>query len=409
LMIASVDGQHERAIALHDQSDRFNTPAWSPDGTGVAVAVGPSDSGSQEVRVVLFNLATGSEVQLSPVRWFHISRILWLPDQSGLLIAGNRTLGQPKQLWRLNYPGGEVTSMTDGMISYVDLSLTADGSRAVAPQVTSTSNIWIGPAGASQTLKRITHAAEDFCWTADGRIVYSSRTSINANLWLMQPDGTDQKQLTYEGERNGNPAATADGRYIIFSSNRGGVLQIWRMDSDGSNATQLTKGPGHGLPGVSPDGRWVFYNSVDDWGLWKMPIDGGEPTRLTKSQAVYPAVSPDGKLIACVGKGNDKSRKLLLLSPVDGKVLQELEIGSLQLSAHRLRWSVDGRSLLFAASHAGVAGIYRQSLGGGAAEKVVEFDEDDIYDFGYSANGQQLAVTRGDYQFDVVLLRGLNQ
>lgn len=409
LMIAGADGQHERALAVHDQPDRFNTPAWSPDGNSIAVAVGPSDSGTQQVRIVQFNVATGTEVELSPIRWFHISRLVWMPDQRGLLIVGNRSLGQLKQLWRLNYRSGEVKSMTDSLISYVDVSLTADGDRAVAPQVRSISNIWIGPARASQGLKRITHAAEGFCWTADGRIIYSSHTSINRNLWIMQPDGTDQKQLTYEGEYNGNPAATVDGRYIIFSSNRGGEFQIWRMDSDGSNPTPLTKGSGHNLPGISRDGRWVYYNRVDDWSLWKVSIDGGEPIRLTKGAAIYPSISADGKLIACVGKGNEKARNLLILSPVDGKILHEFAVGSLKLSAYRLQWSLDGRFLLFAASRAGVAGIYRQSLAGGAAEKLIQFDEDDIHDFAYSANGQQLAVTRGDYQFDVVLLSGLNQ
>ena len=409
LMIAGVDGQHERAIAIHDQPDRFNTPAWSPDGMNIAVAVGPSDSGSQQVRVVQFSAATGSEVELSPVRWFHISRIVWLPDQSGLLITGNKTLGQPKQIWRLNHRSGEVTPLTDGMTSYVDLSLTADGSRAVAPQVSSTSNIWIGPAVSAQALKRITHAAEDFCWMADGRIVYSSHSSIHANLWIMLPDGTAQKQLTYEGERNGNPAATADGRYVVFASNRSGVLQIWRMDSDGSNASQVTSGGGHSLPAVSPDGQWVFYNSVDDWSLWKVSMHGGEPIRLADGQAIYPSISPDAKLIASIGKGKEKTRKLLVLTPIDGKTLHEFEVGSLKLSAYRLRWSLDGRFLFFAASKDGVAGIYRQPLAGGKPERMIEFEEDDVYDFGYSPDGQQLAVTRGDYQFDIVLLSGLNQ
>jgi eukaryotic-like serine/threonine-protein kinase len=407
-MIGNLNVQQERAIAVHDQPDRFNTPAWSPDGKSIAVAVGPSDSGGQQVRLVQFDVATGSEVELSPFRWFHVARIVWRPDQSGLLVVGNRTLGQPKQLWLLNPRSGEVSAVTEGLTSYTDISLTADATRAVAPQVRSISNIWIGPAGAAQRLTRITHAVEDFSWTADGRVIYSAHTSLNGNLWIMKPDGTEQKQLTYEGERNSNPAATADGRYIVFTSSRSGLLQIWRMDFDGSNATQLTRGSAHTLPGVSPDGQWVFYNSADDWSLWKISIDGGEPIPLTNSHAVYPAVSPDGKRIACVGKGNKKSRQLLILSPVDGKILQELDLGSLKLSTYRLRWSVDGGSLLFAASRGGVAGIYKQALTGGPAEELAQFDEDDIYDFGYSANGQQLAITRGDYQFDVVLLSGLS-
>jgi Tol biopolymer transport system component/DNA-binding winged helix-turn-helix (wHTH) protein len=409
LMIASVDGQQERVVAVHDQPDRFNTPAWSPDGSSITVAVGPSDSGSQQVRIVQYNVTTGAEAELTSVRWYHISRIVSLRDQSGFLIVGKRTLGQTKQVWRMSYPGGELSAMTDGLTPYVDISLTADGSRAVAPQARFTSSVWVGSAKPSQSLQRITHAVEDFSWTPDGRIIYSSHMGSKPQLWIMQPDGTDQKQLTYEGDSNVSPAVTRDGRYIVFSSNRTGVQQIWRMDLDGSNSMQLTNGAGHNLPGVTPDGRWVFYNNVDDWSLWKVSIDGGEPIRVTKSAAIGPSVSPDGNLIACVGKGKDKERKLLIISTVDGKILQELHTKPLKLSVYRLRWDADSRSLLFAASRAGVVGIYRQSLAGGPTRKLIEFDEDDIYDFGYSADGQQLAVTRGDYQFDIVLLTGLNQ
>ena len=158
---------------------------------------------------------------------------------------------------------------------------------------------------------------------------------------------------------------------------------------------------------MTPDGRWVFYNNVDDWSLWKVSIDGGEPVRLTEKAAIYPSVSPDGKLIACVGKGYGKERKLLIISPLDGSILKEINTAPMKLAVYRLRWSADSRSLFFTASSSGRARIYRQSLAGGAAEKMTEFDEDDIYDFGYSPDRQQLAVTRGDYQFDIVLLSGL--
>lgn len=409
LMITSLDGKHERVVAVHDQPNRFNTPAWSPDGKRIAVAVGPSDSGSQQVRTVQFNVANGSEAELTSVKWYHISRMVWLPDQSGLLIVGKRTLGQTKQLWRMSYPRGELTAMTDGLIPYVDVSLTTDGSKAVGPQARFTSNIWIGSAKGSQSLKRITHAVEDFSWTPDGRIIYSSHMGRNPHLWIMQPDGTDQKQLTYEGESNISPTITRDSRYIVFSSNRSGVQQIWRMNVDGSSAVQLTNGAGHNLPGVTPDGQWVFHNSVDDWSLWKVSIDGGEPIRVTRSAAIYPSVSPDGKLIACVGKGKEKERKILIISSVDGKILKELDTDPLKLSVYRLRWSADGRSLSFAASRSGVVGIYNQAIAGGTARKMVEFGGDEIYDFGYSVDGQQLAITQGDYQFDVVLLSGLNE
>src|SRR6185369_6384833 len=161
LMIADVDGGHERVVARHTQPDRFNSPAWSPDGRTVAVAAGPSDSATQQVRIIEFSVAGGSEKEVAVDRWFHVSRIVWLPDRSGLLVVGTRRFGEGKQIWRMSYPGGELSQLTDGLTSYADLSITADAGKAVAPQLRLTSNVWIGPAGAPQNLKRVTHAVED--------------------------------------------------------------------------------------------------------------------------------------------------------------------------------------------------------------------------------------------------------
>jgi Tol biopolymer transport system component/DNA-binding winged helix-turn-helix (wHTH) protein len=408
LMIADVDGGHERVVARHAQPDRFNSPAWSPDGQVVVVASGPSDSGSQQVRILEFNIADASEKEVSGQSWFHVSRIVWLPDRSGLLVVGTRKLGEYKQIWRMSYPGGEVSPLTDGLTSYVDLSITSDAVKGVAPQATFNSNVWIGPASAAQKLKRITHAAADICWMPDGRLIFSSLDSHKPNLWIMEPDGSERRQLTNEGETNATPAITPDGRYIAFVSNRGGLLQIWRMDADGSNPTALTNRAGANYPTIASDGEWVFYNFVDDWSLWKVPIRGGEPLRLTNSNTFFPAVSPDGKMVACIHKDKKNSRKLLIVSATDGQALREFELPGLKLSSHRLRWSADGSAVLYAASQDGFAGIYRQSLAGGVPKKMFELNEDDIFDFGYSPNGQQLAVTRGDWQFDIVLLSGLN-
>jgi hypothetical protein len=53
--------------------------------------------------------------------------------------------------------------------------------------------------------------------------------------------------------------------------------------------------------------------------------------------------------------------------------------------------------------------IYKQSFAGRAPQKMIELKENDIFDFGYSPGGRQLAVTRGDWQFEIVSLSGLNQ
>jgi hypothetical protein len=53
--------------------------------------------------------------------------------------------------------------------------------------------------------------------------------------------------------------------------------------------------------------------------------------------------------------------------------------------------------------------ILRQPLNGAAAEEIVRFEHDELFDFGYSSNGQYLAATLGGWQHDVVLINDLNQ
>jgi Tol biopolymer transport system component len=87
------------------------------------------------------------------------------------------------------------------------------------------------------------------------------------------------------------------------------------MNMDGLNQTQLTYGSAKTNPTITPDGKWVLYNSTDNWHLWKVSVDGGEPSQLTDFVASTPEVSPDGKVIACIGRNESKRRLLILGVP----------------------------------------------------------------------------------------------
>ena len=56
----------------------------------------------------------------------------------------------------------------------------------------------------------------------------------------------------------------------------------------------------------------------------------------------------------------------------------------------------------------GPIAIVKQSVGGGPIEQVALFDQDELFDFDYSVDGQFLAVTRGGWEHDVVLITDLN-
>jgi WD40 repeat protein len=120
-------------------------------------------------------------------------------------------------------------------------------------------------------------------------------------IWTMGADGSYQKQLASAGHRDLHLSTTADGRYMIFCSNRSGTFEIWRAHPDGSDLKQLTSNGNNSEPNVSPDGRWVVYMSARDGvrTLWRVGIEGGEPVRLTEQPVSWPRISTDGKFIAC--------------------------------------------------------------------------------------------------------------
>ncbi len=179
------------------------------------------------------------------------------------------------------------------------------------------------------------------------------------------------------------------------------------MDIDGSNLKQLTDGEGDITPSVSPDGRWVFYVSYFQGTplLWRVSIDGGEPIRLTNQHAVRPAVSPDGKLIACFRLDNTSRRlKLAVISSAGGEPLKSFEqVEAASNSA--IRWSSDGRSLTYIGAADGGSNIWSQSLDGSSPKPLTNFTTDHIFRFDWSRDGKHLVCERGVNINDIVLIR----
>jgi Tol biopolymer transport system component/DNA-binding winged helix-turn-helix (wHTH) protein len=408
LVIANAERGTERTL-LAGSPEYLDAPLWSPDALSIVCARGNWANGGQDVLIIEVRVNDGTKEELCPRRFNKVAKMAWLRGKSGLILSASVSVTYPVQLWRLSLPSRQLTQITEGLTSYADLNLTADGEAAVASQVTRISDLCVGSNREPQSLRRLTQALDNFCWTPDGLLVYSSLASGSTDIWTIQPDGTQQRQLTYNTGTNGTPAVTGDGRYIVFMSNRTGVFQVWRMNRDGSNQVQLTSGEGANFPSVSADGRWVIYNDTDTWRLWKISIDGGEPTRITDYPAEYPSISPNGDAIACIGIS--QAAKVLLVTPFEGgPALKSFDIVGSGPCVDRMQWTPDDKGVIYAARSGGVAQLFKQSLAGGPPERIVSFDDDNnLFDFGYSPGGRRLAATRGRWQHDVVLISGFNR
>jgi len=109
-----------------------------------------------------------------------------------------------------------------------------------------------------------------------------------SNLWLSTVDGRERKPLIPGKVAASEPAVSADGRFVVFVSQRGNSRNLWRIDIDGANLRQVTSGQYDWHLALSPDGKWVAYESRDagQRALWKAPLgEAGSPVNwLTKRE-----------------------------------------------------------------------------------------------------------------------------
>jgi Tol biopolymer transport system component/DNA-binding winged helix-turn-helix (wHTH) protein len=401
------DGSAESKLAVRRLPEKFsvNGPSWSPDGRVIAIC-GTSRANGSRSKVFGIRVEDGKIEPLSDHEWSNGDRVAWLGNGSGLaVIGGHQEVGDRRQIWHLSYPGGEVSRITNDLHEYDgnNLSLSADSQSLVTLQIETTSNIWVLPDGDSARARQLTFGSAGkydgfygLSWTPDGRIVYGSYVGNSQSIWVMNADGSNQKQLTPAGYW---PMVTGDGRYIVFCSTRSGALEIWRTDLDGGNALQLTQGGNNYLPSVSPDGKWVVYRSLGDelWAIWKVSIDGGTPTRLTDRSANWPSVSPDGKWVACSYDGS------VALVPIDGgPPATSFTLPRTATASMGLSWTPTGNELIIRDS---VQGVWLQPLSGGEARHLANLSPEKIFHFVWSPEGRQAALVRGNQSLDVVLIR----
>ncbi|MEK6405373.1 MAG: protein kinase [Acidobacteriota bacterium] len=430
LIVMKSDGSDERVLASYKVPESVVDSAWSPDGKIIACTV--TNHLEFDVRIVGVRVEDGTETALSSQKWISTGRIAWLPDGSGLIVPASDKPTSPLQVWHLSYPSGQVRRITNDLNGYNQVSVTGDSKSLVTVQSDLTSSIWILPDGDANRAKQITSGAGKYgagvldddpsgfakidvggglCWTPGGMIVYHSFAGGKFDIWIMDADGRNQKQLSTGAASSYFPAVSPDGRYIVFGSDRDGKANIWRMDIDGANPRQLTNDNGR-MPSCSADSKWVVYSqftSAERNQLCKVSIDGGSPVSVTdpyKQRTLYrSAVSPDGKLIACnyIPPGSDWQLRIAAL-PFDGegpaKVFEILTVNMLR----EIHWTADGRYLTYIETRDGVSNLWGQPLDGGKPVPLTDFKSDLIFSWNWSPDGKQLAVARGSITSDVVLI-----
>ena len=125
------------------------------------------------------------------------------------------------------------------------------------------------------TAARVIGEANTVSFAPDGRLYFSSLRTGNMEVWSVNQDGSDLRQLTNDPAGDAVPLLSPDSKTVFFNSDRTGVLHIWRMSADGTNQKQITTIEG-GVPlRVTDDGQWLYYRSSLNNSLRRVAIETG--------------------------------------------------------------------------------------------------------------------------------------
>ena len=405
----AADGQNERKIVSRPRPFRIGDNRFSPDGNFMAFAVGQSETSANEFSLMEVEIKSGKERDLTSQKFFNIRNIAWLPGGKNLLFTASRAAPKNFRIWQLSRDSGEVVPLTKDSESYSHLSLDNRSSILVSTQVKLDFQLRIFQME-NPAVNRILADATSVAYAKNGKILFSSLMSGNDEIWSINADGSEQRQLTNNpAEENAALASPLDGS-IFFTSNRTGEVQIWKMNADGSGQTQITRRESGPPMLITPDGRWLFFHHSLHKTIWRVPTEGGDEELILDKKKHQIALSLDGQQAAFPEKQGSET-VLTLVSLADGQTSRIFKLAPQQNELFAVRWSPDGESLMYISGTGEYENktLWRQPMDGTPPQKIVDLGSERLYNFCFAIapDGKTFAVTHGGWQHDAVLLKGL--
>ncbi len=408
LLLAKPDGTMEKPIFTNQTvvSDSF-VPSWSPDGKTILIPiVQPSKDaigGLLRVDAATGKTETGN---IAADRIFY--NAVWMPSGTGIIVNSRQIVGgaMQAQIGYLGFPEGELRPLTQDTNNYYALSLANDGKTLAAIQSRLRFELAVADVSAPDRLRTVPLSSQLPIWRWDWM----------QNGALILPQSGDMKTLTLDGKEttlssgakhiSDQVSVCGGGHYIVYREvgrTSAASANLWRIDADGTNEKQLTNGLNEQQPICSKDGDWVYYvDNVDKRFVKRVPVEGGSPETVVKTAVGVFALSPDGKAVASFEVRELDHKLVLRLDPTDAGQMTFHDLDQ-RAQQDYLAFTPDGKAVVYVVREKGVDNLWVQPLDGGMHRQMTHFMKDQIIRFAFSPDGLKIALERGDRESDAVL------
>jgi Tol biopolymer transport system component len=247
----------------------------------------------------------------------------------------------------------------------------ADGERstaAITPSFRQT---------ATPTPTSIVNGAQPIVAPRGERIAFFSNRGGTEDLFVINADGTGEKQLTHTPENETGLQWSADARQILFSVFTNDTSHLFAVDPDGGNQREIGSFPGR-TPMLAPDGKQVVY-MAGTWTATRLMVsalDGSDARQINDGTTIAwnNHWSPDGKRIAFTGRSDPNGELAVFVMNADGSGRRQVtHIAAEEGGAQWPVWSPNGRHLAIqvnSRSQKGTAHIWIVDVATGTARKL---------------------------------------
>ncbi len=384
-------------------------PKWSPDGQKFSFIVSEKLADGRTWALSEVSANGGSPKNIIKPQKGKIYAQDWLSDGSGIIMSADLNDVRQSQIFKVSYPTGETTRLTNDLLDYFTLSVAKNGKSVLAVQEERKANLWSSdftkPLEAEQ-LTRNLNLSNRFTILPDGNFLAEIIENGTQTLCVVNSDGNGSHLFMPQSNTDRFPSVSPDGNSVLFISRKSGADQVWIAETNGNNPRKLTDEKTFvANPRFSPDGKTIYFEQYGEthWQLAKIPKEGGEVTLAFEDSINYYDFSPDGKMLA-YGMFDEQTKKWKIglrnlsdLSPIKFFDSQ---------SSSFIRFTPNNKAIIYNISDIFRDGgnLWIQPIDGSPAKPYLEPANEKIYWANFSADGKKLFYTRGQTNSSAVLL-----